>query len=476
MDRALEEGQIVVQAVEILRAAHLDDRQIGPEGVLEQIEIGKDHQRQQPEGRQRHESGRQRPAVAGEEIPHAEAPALPATLSSASTIDMRRVEDEVHLHCPAAAPCRHRRCALRPPGGRPWPFVDLDIDEIPFEGDIGHRDGNAVKPRRRDIDEPRLLGPHIELGRGAAADARPQRDAKDAAAAAEDRPGASVGFDLALEDIVLADEGGDEAVGGAVVDLLRRGHLLEPAMGHHRHPVGHGERLALIVGDVDEGDIGALLDGAQLGPHVLAQLEVERRQRFIEQHDLGLDGERARDGDALLLAARELADGLVGRARQVDQAQQFLGLGRCAPACRRRAPRGRRRCSPRPASGGRAPGSGRSGPSGACWGGCRGHPRRRCGSCPRSASMKPEIIRRIVVLPQPEGPRKEKNSPGLIATSTLSTARKLPKSADTPLRSTPPLIAFASPLPSRMNCFCRAEESPTDRRAQMPGGPCEVLG
>ena len=74
MDRALEEGQIVVEAVDILGPADLDDRQIGPEGILEQIEIGQDHQRQQPEGRQRHESGRQRPAVAGEEIPHAEAP------------------------------------------------------------------------------------------------------------------------------------------------------------------------------------------------------------------------------------------------------------------------------------------------------------------------------------------------------------------------------------------------------------------
>ncbi len=30
--------------------------------------------------------------------------------------------------------------------------------------------------------------------------------------------------------------------------------------------------------------------------------------------------------------------------------------------------------------------------------------------------MKPEIMRRIVVLPQPDGPRNEKNSPGLMWT------------------------------------------------------------
>ena len=32
---------------------------------------------------------------------------------------------------------------------------------------------------------------------------------------------------------------------------------------------------------------------------------VERRRRFVHQQDLGLDGERARDAQALLLAARE---------------------------------------------------------------------------------------------------------------------------------------------------------------------------
>src|SRR5262249_34412720 len=41
---------------------------------------------------------------------------------------------------------------------------------------------------------------------------------------------------------------------------------------------------------------------------------------------LGLDGEGARDGDALLLSARELADRLVGGARQIDEFEQLFGL------------------------------------------------------------------------------------------------------------------------------------------------------
>ena len=58
---------------------------------------------------------------------------------------------------------------------------------------------------------------------------------------------------------------------------------------HHRNPVGHGQGFALIMGDVDEGDADALLDAAQLVAHVLAELEVERRKRLIEEQHLRLD-------------------------------------------------------------------------------------------------------------------------------------------------------------------------------------------
>ena len=52
---------------------------------------------------------------------------------------------------------------------------------------------------------------------------------------------------------------------------------------------------------------------------------------------------------------------------------------------------------------------------------------RRCGSSPSVGSSKPPIIRSSVVLPQPEGPSREKNSPRRIASETSSTATKSPK-------------------------------------------------
>ena len=84
------------------------------------------------------------------------------------------------------------------------------------------------------------------------------------------------------------------------------------------------------MGDVDEGDAGAPLNGAQLGPHVLAQLEVERRQGLVQKHHLRLDSEGAGDGHTLLLPAGEFADALVACVRHGDHLQQGLGF---FPAC-----------------------------------------------------------------------------------------------------------------------------------------------
>ena len=65
---------------------------------------------------------------------------------------------------------------------------------------------------------------------------------------------------------------------------------------------------------------------AQLGPHVLAQLEVQGRQRLVEQEHLGLDRQRPGDRDPLLLAARKLVDPPVAVAGQRDQLEHLLDL------------------------------------------------------------------------------------------------------------------------------------------------------
>ena len=110
-----------------------------------------------------------------------------------------------------------------------------------------------------------------------------------------------------VEQVRDAEEAGDERGPRLLVELARRAELLDPAAVHDHDPVGHGHGLFLVVRDVDEGDADLVLDALQLELHLLAQLEVERAERLVEeQHPRTVD-ERARERDPLLLAARELA-------------------------------------------------------------------------------------------------------------------------------------------------------------------------
>src|SRR6185437_14344390 len=65
-------------------------------------------------------------------------------------------------------------------------------------------------------------------------------------------------------------------------------------------------------------------DGDQLLMHERARLRVERPERLVHQQDRRLDRQRARDGDALLHAARELRRETVLEALEVDEVDQLL--------------------------------------------------------------------------------------------------------------------------------------------------------
>ncbi len=55
---------------------------------------------------------------------------------------------------------------------------------------------------------------------------------------------------------------------------------------------------------------------------------------------------------------------------------------------------------------------------------------------PEVGSLKPAIIRRVVVLPQPDGPSSEKNSPLAISMSRPSTTVSAPKTLVRPRNET----------------------------------------
>jgi hypothetical protein len=105
--------------------------------------------------------------------------------------------------------------------------------------------------------EPELFRPdrRLRLGADLHADFR-ARDGLDSrpSAGAQRHPVCVHGLDRPGEYVRLADEVGDKAVFGQLVEGGGVGDLLDLAFVHHRDPVAHRERLLLIVGDVDEGD------------------------------------------------------------------------------------------------------------------------------------------------------------------------------------------------------------------------------
>ena len=81
---------------------------------------------------------------------------------------------------------------------------------------------------------------------------------------------------------------------------------------------------------------GARPDLQQLVLQLLAGHGVERAERLVHQHDLGVVGEHARDRDALLHAAGELVRIGVGKTLQADQFDEVI---RVSPISLGAAPR-----------------------------------------------------------------------------------------------------------------------------------------
>ena len=141
---------------------------------------------------------------------------------------------------------------------------------------------------------------------------------------------------VALEHVRDADEAGDELGQRALVDLGGRADLLDPAVVEDGDPVAHRERLVLVVRHVDERDADVLLDLLELDLHLLAQLQVERAERLVEQQHARAVHDRAGERDALALAAGELVRPAPADVVQAHHLERLLraaaALGRGRPS------------------------------------------------------------------------------------------------------------------------------------------------
>src|SRR5262245_7558961 len=115
----------------------------------------------------------------------------------------------------------------------------------------------------------------------------------------------------------LADEGAGAFLGRRLEDRGRRTLLDDQAVIHEEHAVGGVPGKAHLVADHDHGHARFAQRPHDL-QHRAHQLRIERAGRFVEQHDARLERDGARDGDALLLAAGELARRVAGAVGEAD--------------------------------------------------------------------------------------------------------------------------------------------------------------
>ena len=125
---------------------------------------------------------------------------------------------------------------------------------------------------------------------------------------------------MRLQQVGLADERGHELV-RAPVELGRRTDLQQAALLHHADPVRQLEGFLLVVRDQDRRDLQRTLNVAQCAPELTADLDVQRAEGLVEQEHGRLEGQRPRDGDTLLLAARELARKRPAKPGQAHEGQ-----------------------------------------------------------------------------------------------------------------------------------------------------------
>ena len=118
----------------------------------------------------------------------------------------------------------------------------------------------------------------------------------------------------------------------------RRAILAQMSPVHHRDAVAEPEGFLHVMGDHHDGRAEAALDRQQIVLRLGADDRVERAERFVHQQHVRFGGERARDADALLLAAGELMRNAGRRSRGVEIEER--------PSARRRVWRSAPRSQP----------------------------------------------------------------------------------------------------------------------------------
>src|ERR1044071_5688691 len=123
-----------------------------------------------------------------------------------------------------------------------------------------------------------------------------------------------------LEGALMRDDARRAARGD---QLARRALGDDPAMIDDRHPVAERLRFVHVVRRQQDGAT-LLAEVREEAPELAARLWVEARGRLVHEEQIGVPGQRARDGKPLLLTARQLRDPAAALGLELDDAQQLV--------------------------------------------------------------------------------------------------------------------------------------------------------
>ncbi len=132
-----------------------------------------------------------------------------------------------------------------------------------------------------------------------------------------------------------------KVVPGPLEQLARGADLHRAAARHDHHLVGEGQRLDLVVRDVDQRELELVVDLLELAAQLPLQMRVDDGQRLVEEHGRHvLAHQAAAQRDLLLGVGRQAAGAALQHVRQLqhlgDAAHAFPDLlGRHAAVAQR---------------------------------------------------------------------------------------------------------------------------------------------
>src|SRR5579872_2948760 len=133
----------------------------------------------------------------------------------------------------------------------------------------------------------------------------------------------SSGSDLPAKQIGMSNELRSVSRSGSTIDFARRSYLLQLAFAQQRNAIRHHHRLFLIMSNEYKSDANFALQRFQLNLHLPAKIGVERRKRLVEQQQPRPIHQSARQGNALLLAATDVARFGASKPAHLNHGQRF---------------------------------------------------------------------------------------------------------------------------------------------------------